>query len=208
MTKPLTLYRFVLSGHSHRAQLFLALLGLDVDLVDVNLGAREHIQPEFLTKNPLGQVPVLVDGEDVVADSNAILAYLAAKYDPARWWPTEPHELAQIVRWFAVTSGPVTQSLAPARFHFVFKAPADLPTLHSKGNELLRVYEAELTHKPFLIGSKPSLADIANYTYVAHAPEGGFSLEPYPHVRSWLERIEALPGFVSMKKSPHPSPWG
>lgn len=208
MTTALTLYRFELSGHSHRAQLFLSLLGLEAQLVDVNLGAKEHKQPEFLRKNPLGQVPVLVDGEDVVSDSNAILTYLAIKYGGAQWWPTDPRELAQIVRWFAVTSGPVTQSLAPARFHFVFKGPADLPALHAKGHELLKVYEAELTRSPFLIGSQPSLADVANYTYVAHAPEGGFSLEAYPHVRAWLQRIEALPRFVGMKQSPHPTTVG
>lgn len=211
MTNKLTLYRFELSGHSHRAQLFLSLLGLDARLVDVNLRDKEHKQPEFLKKNPFGQVPVLVDsnsvdGDTVVSDSNAILTYLAAKYGGPRWWPTSPVQLADIVRWFAVTSGPITQSLAPARFHYVFKGPADLPTLHAKGYDLLKVYEAELTHKPFLIGSEVSLADIANYTYVAHSPEGGVSLEAFPHVRAWLQRIEALPGFVGMKRSPLPSP--
>lgn len=206
MTHALTLYRFELSGHSHRAQLLLALLGLEVQLVDVNLREKEHKQPEFLKKNPFGQIPVLIDGEVIVSDSNAILTYVASKYGGPRWWPTDPVAVAQIVRWFAVTSGPVTQSLAPARFHYVFKGPADLPALHAKGYDLLKVYESELTSKPFLLGSEVSLADIANYTYVAHSPEGGFALDAYPHVRAWLQRIEALPGFVGMKRSPHPTP--
>ncbi len=206
MTHALTLYRFELSGHSHRAQLFLALLGLDVRLVDVNLREREHKAPEFLKMNPFGQVPVLVDGNDVVSDSNAILTYLAAKYGGPRWWPTNAVDVARIVRWFAVTSGPVTQSLALARFHHVFKGPVDLPAVHAKGYDLLKVYEAELTNEPFLTGSTVGLADIANYTYVAHAPEGGLSLEPFPQVRAWLQRIEALPGFVGMKRSPLPPP--
>jgi glutathione S-transferase len=198
------LYRFALSGHSHRAQLFLALLQLDVDLVDVNLPGKEHKEPHFLEKNPFGQVPVLVDEDVVVADSNAILTYLAARYGGSRWLPEDPFQLSQIVRWFAVTSGPVTQSLALGRAHFLFKAPADLASVHAKGRELLGLYERELAKKPFLIGSEPSLADIANYTYVAHCPEGGFSLEPFSGVRAWLERIEALPGFIGMKKSPPP----
>lgn len=204
MSKPLTLYRFVLSGHSHRAQLFASLLGLDVELVDVDLPRGEHKQPPFLAKNPFGQVPVLVDGQATISDSNAILMYLAAQYGRARWLPTDSIALAQIVRWFAVTSGPVAQSLAPARAHFLFKAPADLQALHAKGHALLQVYEGELKVRPFLLGEEATLADLANYTYVAHSPEGGFSLERYPHVRAWLQRIEALPGFVGMKRSPLP----
>jgi len=71
--KPLTLYRFRLSGHSHRVELFLSLLGVPVEMAEVDLGKGEHKTPEFLAKNPFGQVPVLADDGLVLADSNAIL---------------------------------------------------------------------------------------------------------------------------------------
>jgi glutathione S-transferase len=71
------LYRHALSGHSHRAQLLLSLLGLDAKLVDVELAAGEHKQAAFLAKNRFGQLPLLEDGDIVIADSNAILVYLA-----------------------------------------------------------------------------------------------------------------------------------
>lgn len=200
----LRLYRFVLSGHSHRVQLFASLLGMPIELVDVNLREREQKSPAFLAKNPLGQVPVLEDGEVTLADSNAILMYLAAQYGSREWLPSGALALGQTVRWFSVAAGPVTQSLALARAHHLFRAPVDLPAVQQKAHDLLRVYEGELGLRPFLLGSKPTLADVANYTYVAHAPEGGVSLDAYPRVRAWLERIENLPGFVGMQKSPHP----
>ena len=61
--------------------------------------------------------------------------------------------------------------------------------------------EGELAQHPFLVGNEPTIADIAHYSYAARAPEGNVSLEPYPALRGWLVRIEALPGFVVMPKS-------
>lgn len=85
--KPIKLYRFSLSGHSHRVELFLSLLGLPVELINVDLAAGAQKTPEFLEMNPFGQVPVIQDGEVTLADSNAILVYLAGKYDDGRWLP-------------------------------------------------------------------------------------------------------------------------
>src|SRR5450755_2080525 len=95
--QPLKLHRFRLSGHSHRAELFLALLGLPVELVDVDLSAGAHKRPEFLALNSLGQVPVLEDAGRLIPDSNAILVYLAERYDTAhRYWRSDPEQRAQV----------------------------------------------------------------------------------------------------------------
>ncbi|WP_206218538.1 glutathione binding-like protein, partial [Pseudomonas viridiflava] len=66
---------------------------------------------------------------------------------------------------------------------------------------LLKRVEEQLSQSRFLVGERPSIADVAFYTYVAHAPEGNVSLADYPHVRAWLAGIEALPGFVGMPRS-------
>ena len=198
------LYRYTLSGHSHRVKLFLSLLGLEAEFVEVNLRQREQKLAEFLAKNPLGQVPVLEDGEVTLSDSNAILMYLAAQYGGKAWMPESALALAHTVRWFQVASGPVTQSLALLRAHHLFGAKADLAVAQDKAHELLAVYERALVPSAFLLGNKPGLSDIASYTYVAHAPEGGIPLEEYPNVVAWLRRIESLPGFVGMAKSPRP----
>jgi len=80
----------------------------------------------------------------------------------------------------------------------VFGAPLDPEAAKRTAAKVLDVIDRELADKPFAAGAQPTIADIAAYTYIAHAPEGGVSLEPYPHVRAWLARVEALPGFVAM----------
>ena len=180
--QPIRLHRFFLSGHSHRVELFLSLLKLPYELIDVDLAANAHKQPAFLAMNAFGQVPVIQDGEMTLADSNAILVYLAKKYDAGQWLP----------RAF----GP-----AKARLATVFKAPVNTDEAIAQANKLFAVMETELKTSSFLAGDTPTIADIANYTYIAHAPEGNVSLDPYPQLRSWLKRIEALPGFVPMASS-------
>jgi glutathione S-transferase len=58
--------------------------------------------------------------------------------------------------------------------------------------------EGELAAHAWLAGEAPSIADVACYAYIAHAPEGGIALDPYPQVRAWIARVQALPGFVPM----------
>lgn len=195
------LHRMALSGHCHRVELFLSLLGLEHELVDVDLAKGEHKSPAFLAMNPFGQVPVLRDGDLVLADSNAILVYLEAKYAPGRWLPRDPAGAAQVQRWFSAAAGPVAFGPAAARVVQLFGRSDDCTPMIARANQLLKVMDGELAGRPWLAGREPTLADIANYSYIAHAPEGKVSLDPYPNVRAWLARVEALPGFVPMAKS-------
>lgn len=195
------LYRMALSGHCHRVELFLSLLGLEYECVDVDLAKGEHKAPAFLAMNPFGQVPVLRDGDVTLADSNAILVYLEAKYAPGRWLPRDPTGAARVQRWFSVAAGPLAFGPAAARVVQLFRRGDDCAPMIVRANQLLAVMDGELRSQPWLAGGEPTLADIANYSYIAHAPEGNVSLQPYPHVRAWLARIEALPGFVPMPKS-------
>jgi glutathione S-transferase len=198
------LHRVAISGHSHRVELFLSLLGLPFERIDVDLGTRAHKAPAFLAMNPFGQVPVIQDGDVTVADSNAILVYLANRYaaEPEQWFPREPVAAAAVQRWLSVSAGPLAFGPAAARLVQLFKRPDDTAPMIARAHGLLEVMEAQLGQSPFLAGSAPTLADVANYTYVAHAPEGHVSLDAYPQVRAWLARIEALPGFVPMLRSP------
>lgn len=199
--KPIKLYRFFLSGHSHRVELFLSLLRLPYEQVDVDLAAGAHKQPAFLAMNPFAQVPVIQDGDVTLADSNAILVYLANQYDSGQWLPRDPVGAAAVQRWLSVAAGPLAFGPATARLATVFKAPVNAEEAIARANDLFAVMDAELKTSSFLTGNTPTLADIANYTYIAHAPEGNVSLDPYPQILSWLQRIEALPGFVPMAKT-------
>jgi glutathione S-transferase len=196
--QPITLHRHPLSGHAHRVQLFLSLLGLPVTLVDVDLMKGAHKKPYFMALNPFGQVPVIDDGGIVVSDSNAILVYLALKYGDEGWLPRDPAGAAAVQRWLSVAAGPLAFGPAAARLVTVFGAKLDAAEVIARAHGLLRVMNGVLDRSPYLAADRPTIADVAGYTYVAHAPEGNVSLDEYPHVKSWLARIEALPGFVPM----------
>ena len=200
-SRPIRLYGFPLSGHTHRVKLFLSLLNLPLDYVSIDLAGGEHKGADFLAMNPFGQIPVIDDDGLVLADSNAILIYLAGKYDGNVWLPHDPAGAASVQRWLSVAAGPLAFGPAAARVALLF-AKEPNPEAMTRAHALLRVMNVELGKHEFLAGSRPTIADIANYTYIAHAPEGGVLLDDYPKVRAWLLRIEALPGFVAMARTP------
>ena len=196
------LYRHPLSGHCHRVELMLSILNLKFDLVDVDLGSAAHKQPEFLTMNLFGQVPVLVDGNDVIADSNAILVYLATKYDTQRrWLPNDVLTTARVQQFFSIAAGPIAAGPAAARLVNVFNARLDHDNAKKTAKSILTLLDQHLQNRIWLASDHATLADIANYAYIAHAPEGDVSLEPYHGLKAWLRRVEGIPGFIGMRAS-------
>jgi glutathione S-transferase len=195
------LYSFPLSGHSHRARLFLSLIGVQAEIIDLDLKARDHKSAAFLALNPLGQVPVLVDGDLVVADSNAILVYLARSRGLADWLPEDPAGAAAVQRWLSIAAGPLAAGPAAARLINLFGASLPVEETLAKAHAILKVIDQALLGRAFLVAEHPTLADVAIYTYVALAPEGGVSLAAYADIRAWLDRMEALPGFVAPQRS-------
>ncbi|MDC7787768.1 glutathione S-transferase [Rhodoplanes sp. TEM] len=206
MTAPaprLVLHRHPLSGHAHRVELLLSLLGLAAERIDVDLAAGAHRRPEFVAKNPFGQIPVLQDGDIVIADSNAILVYLARRYDAAgTWYPADAETAAEIQRWLSVAAGPLAAGPNRARLIVRFGAEGDLDAARATAHGLFGVLDRHLATRRFLVGRAATIADLALYSYTAHAPEGGVALAPYPGIEAWLSRVEALPGFVPMPASP------
>jgi glutathione S-transferase len=198
----LTFYRHPVSGHSHRVELMLSVLNLEADVINVDLMTGAQKKPEFLAKNPFGQVPALSDGDVTLADSNAILTYLATKYDAYNTWlPTDAVEAAQVQQFLSVAAGPVVQGPANARLITIFGAPYDPKKTIEISHKLLSVMDAHLEGKNWLVGKNATIADVANYAYIAHAPEGNVDTAPYINVQSWLKRIEALTGFVPLNKT-------
>jgi glutathione S-transferase len=201
MTTPIRLYSFPLSGHGHRVQLMLSMLGLPNETVDVDLPGGEQRTPAFLTLNPMGQVPVIVDGDCTLADSNAILVYLALRYDPQRrWLPAEPRQQAEVQRWLSLAAGPLAAGPAAARAAKIFGRPED-PARAAIADKLFAMMDQHLAARSWLAADHATIADLALYSYTAHAPEGAISLEPWPQIRAWLQRVEAQPGFVPMQAS-------
>lgn len=202
---PIKLYRSVLSGHAHRVELFLSLLALPYTTIDVDLRAGEHKRAEFLKLNPFGQVPVIDDNGTVIADSNAILVYLALRYGDEHWLPRDPAGAASVQRWLSVAAGEIAFGPGAARLAKRFGAALDIEAATQRATRLFGLIENHLQGRSFLAADYITLADIAAYSYIARAPEGDISLAPYPLMRAWLERIEALPRFIPMIELPAPT---
>ncbi|WP_300013525.1 glutathione S-transferase family protein [uncultured Roseobacter sp.] len=198
MPNAIRIHRHPLSGHSHRVELFAKLGGINHELVDVDLMAGEHKKEPFLSLNPAGQVPVIEDGDVTVADSNAILVYLARKYAP-NWLPAEPIREAEIQKFLSLAAGDIAHGPAAARLVTVFGAQLDAERPKAVAKAAFARLEAHLEGRDWLVGGAPTIADVAIYSYTAHAPEGNVSLADYPNIRGLLSRVEALPGFVPMQ---------
>ncbi len=201
MSNAIRIHSFPLSGHAHRVQLFASLAGIAHEVIHVDLAAGAHKKAPFLNLNPAGQVPVVEDGDIVLTDSNAILVYLARKYAPS-FLPTDLVLEAEVQKFLTLAAGEVAFGLSASRLINVFKAPLDANTTKATAAKALAKLETHMEGREFLVNDQPSIADIAIYSYTAHAPEGDVSLEPYPNVRRLLANIEALDGFVAMPSTP------
>ena len=200
MNNAITIHGFPLSGHSHRVELFASIAGINHEVNIINLAAGEHKQAAFLALNPDGQVPTIVDDGEAISDSSAILVYLARKY-ANDYLPQDPIEEAQVQKFLTLAAGEIAFGPAAARLINVFNADIDPVFAKSIAKKALTKLERHMSGKEYLVANRPTIADIAIYSYVAHAPEGGISLAPYPNVSRLLTNIEALEGFKPMVSS-------
>ncbi|MGE0486906.1 MAG: glutathione S-transferase family protein [Gammaproteobacteria bacterium] len=202
------LYTHEESGNSYKVRLLVSFLGIAVEERRVDLMTDEQHGAEFLALNPRGEVPVLVDGDLVLADSAAILVYLAGKHPGGGWWSEEPDEQAEIVQWLAFAASWVQYGVFTARAVVSFGIPANglpadfphdvLAEARIRGEKSLAILDRHLAVNDWLALGGPTIADIAVFPYVALAPMGDIALTPYPHVEAWIARFRALPRFVAI----------
>jgi glutathione S-transferase len=199
------LYDYVLSGSCYKARLFMSLIGLDYTPVPVDFfPGREQRGPAFRAINPLGQLPVLDDDGLVLRDAQAILVYLAAKYDKTRkWYPEDPAAQGAIAMWLAFAGGEIMNASA-ARLHDMLNYDFDIDKVRAAAHDAFRILDDHLTDQEIrgadwiVDGDHPTIADIACFPYVALADDGGITLEDYHAIRRWLDRVRDLPGFIVM----------
>ncbi|RXJ72860.1 glutathione S-transferase [Veronia nyctiphanis] len=192
------LYDLELSGNCYKVRLFCALNNIPLDIVPVDYLAGEHKGSEYLAINPLGQLPSLDDNGLIIRDSQAILVYLAVKYDLINWWPHGAIGQALIMQWLSFSANEIARGPNDARLHDLFEVPLDVAEARDKARAVLDVTEATLQDSNWLVGDKVTLADIACFPYIALAHQGGVALDAYPKTRAWCERIKMLNGFITM----------
>ena len=200
------LYDYELCGDCYKIRLLLNLLGLDRETrrVDFHPG-REHESEWFLRINPLGRIPVVEDGDCTLRDAQAILVYLAARYDESGlWYPSgDARTCGEVAMWLAFAGALAPTALA-ARLHEGFALDSDLHAAQSGAHRLFRVLDehlwfAEQEGRDWLCGpGHPTVADIACFPAVMLSEEGGISRMPYPAIRRWTDRVKRIQDFVTM----------
>jgi len=192
------------SGNCWKPRVALHQLGHAFELIDVDIMTGETRTEAYLAMNPNGRVPLLQlpDGR-YLAESNAMLIHLA---EGTPLMPEDAYDRALAFQWMFFEQYSHEPYIAVARYwrHLEGKEPPEAVPgqIEERGNAALAVMDGRLAASPFFAGDAYSIADIALYAYTHVADEGGFSLEPYPHVRAWLERVEATPRFVGMDWRP------
>lgn len=197
-----TLYDNIDSGNCYKARLTLALTGTDYHQIEIDTETGQTRTPEFFSLNPDGRVPVLTypDGR-VLPESNAIVFHLARATD---YWPNDPWEQAQVLRWLFYEQYSHEPNVAVAR-HWMLHGSLtpdqerQLKEKQEKGRAALNVMNEHLAEHHWHVGAGPTIADIALFAYTHVADDGGIALSPFVNVRSWIDRIQTLPGFVAMK---------
>lgn len=191
------------SGNSHKIALFLSILGVTYETVEVPYGP-EMRTPEFLAMNPRGQVPILEDDGKHIWDSMAILVYIARKHGGEIWLPLDPSGMAEVMQWLALAENELLFGIAQARIMLRYRKPEDdLVFIDLKRARFLiqrglTAMEKRLSSNTWLALDRPTIAEMACYTYPALNGEAEIDMTPYPAIRAWMDRVRALPGFIPM----------
>ncbi|MGZ4297631.1 MAG: glutathione S-transferase family protein [Solirubrobacteraceae bacterium] len=193
------LYDSAVSGNCYKVRLLLTKLGIAFEREELSVFDRSD-RPDVLGGlNPALRVPTLVleDGR-TLGESNAILWYFA---DGTEYVPSDAYERAQVLQWQFFEQYDHEPNIAVARFWELadlHPSPDDLAAKRAGGEKALGAMEGHLAGREFLVGDRCSIADISLYAYTHVAPEGGFTLEPYPAVREWLARVASQPGHLAI----------
>ncbi len=196
------LYDFELSGSCYKIRLFTNILGLKYDRVNVDFVNKEHKSEKYLALNPFGEIPIFEDGNLRLRDAQAILVYLASKYDKSdQWYPEDAEARGRIQQWLSTGGGEVMNS-AGARLVKILNYPMDLEKLQAGANRVFKIMDDHLAHREFLELGHATIGDIACFPYTAMAGEGGIDLAPYPNILRWIDHMKRLPGFIPMPGIP------
>lgn len=192
------LYDLELSGNCYKVRLFAALAGIELDIIPVDFLAGEHKTDPMLNLNRWGEIPILVDNDIVLRDSQAILIYLARYYELENWYPTDPKQMAEVSQWLSTAANEIHNGPNMARLVDKFGYDLNKEASVTLSKRILDLLEQHLAKHEWLALGHPTVADCAVMPYVALAPEGGIPLTLYPNINNWIHRICQLPGFINM----------
>jgi len=200
------LYDYELSGNCYKLRLLMSFLAIEYATVPVDFyPGRAHKSPWFLRLNPLGQLPVIDDDGVLLRAAQAILVYLASRYDPeGSWYPRQnPALLGEISQWLTFADG-ITSTASAARLHDGMFYDLDVAAARAGAHRLFRILDEHLWFGEqegrnwICAAADPTIADIACFPYVMLSEEGGISRQDYPAIRRWCDRFKRIKGFIVM----------
>ncbi len=202
---PFILHEFAPSGNCYKIRLTAAHLGIPLERRHYDILKGETRTPQFLAEvNANGRIPVLQSGGTFLPESNAAIFYLA---DGSDLIPQDRFERADMLRWMFWEQYNHEPNVATLRFwkgwigfdHLDPVQKVLLPGKQAAAHAALALMDEHLGPNDWFVGTRLGLADIALYAYTHVAEEGGTSLDPYPNVRAWLDRVAAQPGHVPIE---------
>jgi glutathione S-transferase len=198
--RSMVLYDSAVSGNCYKVRLLLAHLGIKYERRELSVTDRSNRPALLGPLNPALRVPTIVlDDGRPLGESNAILWYFG---DGTPYAPTDRYERAQVLQWQFFEQYDHEPHIAVARFWLHYKEgqvdQAALAAKQTAGYRALDAMEKHLTGREYLVGARYSLADISLYAYTHVSEEGGFELKRYPAISSWLKRVAAQPGHVTI----------
>lgn len=204
----ISLYDFELDENCYKVRMLLSVLGLPYRKIAVNMiPGREHLEPALLKLNPRGSLPILTDGAVVLSEAEAIMIYLARKYDRERGLlPAEPEGAGAVAMWmqFAIRD---LHTAFLARRLALFDEPGDEAALGRAARRAFRLMEDHMAAREFdraawFVGDAPTLADLALFPAIALSRDLSVEHEAYPALRRWMRRVRGIPGFITMPGIP------
>jgi glutathione S-transferase len=204
----LTLHNYDLDEQCYKIRLLLAALGCRYVKRDVDVHpGHEERSARYLKLNPFGALPVITDGDVVLYGAEAILVYLAGKYDAKRTWlPDQPKELGRVMQWLAFAGGDLRPA-SLARAHALLEVEADERKVLRASRDAFRIMDDHMTRREFddghwFAGATQTIADIALFPAIALSRDFGIDHDEYPALRRWMARLRTIPGFVTMPGIP------
>jgi glutathione S-transferase len=202
--KPLELADTLRSGNAWKIRLACGLMGLPVKRRTFDIVQGDLETAAFARINPWRQVPALLTPEgDWLAESQAILWYLAVG---TPWLPADRLAQAQVASWLSFEQTQHMHAFAQPRLliHLRRTAAVNDPEMvawRAIGMKAAALMDAHLAGRTYLVGTAPTIADIALYPYTSMAEQGGYDLSAFAHINAWLARMRALPGFTPLMET-------
>jgi glutathione S-transferase len=197
------LFDFLPSGNCYKIRLLLNQLGIAYERVNIDILSKESRTPEFLKINSNGKTPVLYHEGKYLAESNAILWYLASH---SSFIPNGNYEQALVLQWMFFEQFSHEPNIATSRYWVsILKAEEaykeQLKVKKKLGYVALDVMEKYLKNNTYFVANQYSIADIALYAYTHVAEEGNYDLSGYIQIKEWFKRIENQKNYINIKQS-------